>query len=82
MLNFLLLTSTIFILSLILCLLPRGNVSHVSKVETIRKFYPYIKVYAAGFILAMLLLDFIPHFAGICYHDHHHEKGTTKKHKK
>lgn len=74
MTDFLILSTLIFITSLILCLIPRS----LSRVDNIKKFYPHITVFAAGFMLAMLLLDFIPHVAGICKHgsgskhlDHH-----------
>ncbi|ELQ75037.1 Zinc (Zn2+)-Iron (Fe2+) Permease (ZIP) Family [Trachipleistophora hominis] len=64
MMDFFVLSTLIFITSLILCLIPRS----LSRIDNIKKFYPHITVFAAGFMLAMLLLDFIPHVAGICKH--------------
>ncbi|KAF7683028.1 Zinc transporter ZIP1 [Astathelohania contejeani] len=55
--SLLILSSTTFILSLVICIIPKQLI----KVKSIKKVFPYITIFAAGFMLAVLFLDLIPH---------------------
>ncbi|KAG0439963.1 Zinc transporter ZIP1 [Dictyocoela muelleri] len=64
----LILSSTlVFIGSLLFCLLPRL----FNKLKIIKIIFPYITVFAAGFMLSIMLVDFIPEM--ICNSRNHHD---------
>ncbi|KRH93561.1 Zinc (Zn2+)-Iron (Fe2+) Permease (ZIP) Family, partial [Pseudoloma neurophilia] len=65
--NTLILSTVIFCISLVLCYIP----SKIKSVKLLKTVYPYITIAAAGFMLAMLLMDFIPHVTGSCMHKSH-----------
>lgn len=67
------LSTIIFVISLVLCYLP----SKIKSVDLLKKIYPYITIAAAGFMLAMLLMDFIPHLSGTCAHHNKNKKNHT-----
>lgn len=69
----LILSSIIFIISLFLCYLP----SKITSTKLLKKFYPYVTIAAAGFMLAMLLMDFVPHINHSCK-NHNHDKDDHK----
>ncbi|KAM0674268.1 hypothetical protein GVAV_001881 [Gurleya vavrai] len=56
----------IFISSLVLCIIPR----FLTKLKTIKLIYPYITSFSAGFMLAVMLVDFVPHLIN---NDHDHK---------
>lgn len=49
--------SIVFIISFTTCLFPRV----LTSIKQIKKLYPYILAVSSGFMLAVLLLEFIPH---------------------
>ncbi|EJW02331.1 hypothetical protein EDEG_03233 [Edhazardia aedis USNM 41457] len=71
----------LFITSLVICLIPLFFV----KVKAIKRFYPFLTVFSAGFLLGVMLLSFIPHTLGVCpmshsHNDHGDEEGAEEKH--
>lgn len=65
--NVIVLSTVIFVISLVMCYLP----STISSTKFLKKFYPFVTIAAAGFMLAMLLMDFIPHVNGSCKQQSH-----------
>lgn len=72
--NTIILSSIIFVISLVLCYIP----SRITSTKFLKAVYPYVTIAAAGFMLAMLLMDFIPHITGSC-EKHNHNNHHTKK---
>lgn len=63
----------IFTLSFVFCLLPKA----IKKVDKLSKIFPILTLASAGFLLAVLLLDFIPHMFP---HEHVVLNNTPSKH--
>lgn len=69
------LTTMIFVISAVLCYIP----SYITATKSLKKIYPFITVTAAGFMLAMLLMDFVPH---VTKHSHAIAKPTSENDEK
>ncbi|EPR78576.1 ZIP Zinc transporter [Spraguea lophii 42_110] len=61
---------SIFLTSVIFCYIP----ALITRAKVIKKVYPYVTITAAGFLLSIMLNDFIPHLVHGCHgnHSHHH----------
>lgn len=73
----LILSTIIFVVSLFLAYLP----SKITSTRFLKSIYPFITIAAAGFMLAMLLMDFVPHVAGKCSkhnHSYDHKSHTLE----
>jgi solute carrier family 39 (zinc transporter), member 1/2/3 len=59
----------VFSLSLMICILPKV----VTRIGTIRRIYPFITLFSAGFLLGVQLLDLTPHMFEMSSHKHAHD---------
>ncbi|WUR02885.1 ZIP zinc transporter [Vairimorpha necatrix] len=66
----------IFCLSFLFCLIPKA----IKSVNRLTKIFPILTLSSAGFLLAVLLLDFIPHMFPHEHHNHSHEKHEHHSH--
>lgn len=62
----------LFLASFISCIIPKG----IKKFDKLSKIFPFLTLVSAGLLLAVLLLDFLPHML----FDHSHHKNHSHDH--
>lgn len=72
MLSPLLTSSAVFVVSLFFCLIPRV----FNRLKIVKKIFPYLTVFAAGFMLSIMLVEFVPEMACHSAHKHSASKPT------
>lgn len=70
--NYFFIEALLFFASFISCLIPKG----IKRFDKLSKIFPFLTLVSAGLLLAVLLLDFLPHM----FLDHSHDKNHNHDH--